>query len=522
MQRSYELLVPMADNMNNEVHPATQAEVIDDLEPVETPPTPPRIAPPKLAGALANPIHSSISVDDTEFIGLVFSQVRHVDFRAAPAASNPRLTGIDKKLFGLREQVRKLERDLARVAFVWQQKQAEIDAAAHWVQSKDDELSRAKMRLEELVEELTQTQDSHLALRTLSEEQKLQHETDKQEASKRHQALESQIDSLEKEHEQERELWATRLTDVQREAERSVLRGQEEQSHAQRAYDALKGLAAGEKEIHGEQQQSLRLQNANLSDRIVQLEIREIEHQREIARLGTERLAQSTREEAGEKDSEALRAELAAAREEQSETEHRAASECDALQNTLEDVREQSRAQRQELERLKEESQNANRGRAEIEVKMADVSKAHQVLQEQQQTSADEHARVVAKLRSRDEHIREQHKRQLASAEEALSQAESLAGEWERKTTERDNQLANARAIAKQETEEKQGLMASVDEHRSQRDAREALLQEAQKNLRSANQGWREAEAEVVALRARLDATERDYLNLNKRLAQLE
>ena len=111
----------MANEKDTTGEPARDQDVIDDLDPVEESPVPPRIAPPKLGKATANPIHSVLTSDDVDFIGKVFAQVRHVDFRAPVPEGNPRLTGIDKKLFGLREQVRKLERDLAHVAHIWSQ-----------------------------------------------------------------------------------------------------------------------------------------------------------------------------------------------------------------------------------------------------------------------------------------------------------------------------------------------------------------------------------------------------------------
>ena len=116
---------------NNPEEPNAQQEVIEDLDPVEETPVPPQIAPPKLGVSGSNPIHSVLTSDDVEFIEQGFFRCdTWISKHLSP--ENPRLTGIDKKLFGLREQVRKLERDLAHVAYIWGQKQQEIDSAAEW------------------------------------------------------------------------------------------------------------------------------------------------------------------------------------------------------------------------------------------------------------------------------------------------------------------------------------------------------------------------------------------------------
>ena len=95
-------------------------DVIEDLDPLGPPSAPPAQLPA-----------SKVTSDDLEFVERAFAQVEHVDFRAPTTPPKGRLTGIDKKLFDLREQVRRLERELARVGYIWTQKQEDIRGAEH-------------------------------------------------------------------------------------------------------------------------------------------------------------------------------------------------------------------------------------------------------------------------------------------------------------------------------------------------------------------------------------------------------
>ena len=100
-------------------------DVIEDLDPLGPPSAPPAQLPA-----------SKVTSDDLEFVERAFAQVEHVDFRAPTTPPKGRLTGIDKKLFDLREQVRRLERELARVGYIWTQKQEDIRGAEQLVRAK--------------------------------------------------------------------------------------------------------------------------------------------------------------------------------------------------------------------------------------------------------------------------------------------------------------------------------------------------------------------------------------------------
>lgn len=93
-----------------------EAELLDDGDAVP-PPRPPD----------AGEAFEDISPADREFLSRVFRQVAKVDFRAMPPPPSRGLTGLDKKMAGLREDVRRLERDLARVAHIWRIKQVQVE-----------------------------------------------------------------------------------------------------------------------------------------------------------------------------------------------------------------------------------------------------------------------------------------------------------------------------------------------------------------------------------------------------------
>ena len=86
---------------------------------------------------------AEVNVDDQDFLQRVFGQVRDVDFRSPPPPP-PRLeTGPEKKLSDLRERVRRLERDLARVGSIWSLKQAQVAALDQILAAKEGERAAA-------------------------------------------------------------------------------------------------------------------------------------------------------------------------------------------------------------------------------------------------------------------------------------------------------------------------------------------------------------------------------------------
>ena len=106
---------------------------------------------------------TEVGVDDYDFIKRVFAQVRDVDFRTPPPPPPKGLSGPDKKMHDLREKVRRLERELARVGFVWTNKQREVDAVDSIIKNKEAERQSALSRYTKLKDAATQAAAEHRA-----------------------------------------------------------------------------------------------------------------------------------------------------------------------------------------------------------------------------------------------------------------------------------------------------------------------------------------------------------------------
>ncbi len=129
--------------------PDEEPEVIDEAQLVESAP------PPRKLGE-AGLVFEEITIEDAEFIQRVFAQVRDVDFRTQlpPPARKPP-AGMDKKMQFLRDKVRELERDLARVGFIWRVKQQQFDAVDQIVRTKEQERASAVQRYEQMKDQAT-------------------------------------------------------------------------------------------------------------------------------------------------------------------------------------------------------------------------------------------------------------------------------------------------------------------------------------------------------------------------------
>lgn len=512
----------MGDDNNDKITAGSDNEVIEDLEPLEGPPTPPRIAPPSLGPHGSNPIQSSLSSDDVEFIGKVFAQVRHVDFKAPTPEGNPRLTGIDKKLFGLREQVRKLERDLARVSFVWGLKQSEIDSAAEWVRSKDEELLRSQKHLEEASDKLSSVEEELVAVRTQTTTEKNELDekiADLQDESKN---LKLNLLALRDELDKEREDWAAQIESAREDSSKKLEQAADEFQRSQRAYDALKGLLQSEKETHSLQQQSLRLQNADLQDRITQSEIREIELHRDHVQSATELKQRSAQLEANSKTVALLQTQVevleTAAKEnsdETSETTERLRSELTLLQDN-------HAAQGSKLQDVQAELASAVTGRNEAEASLAQKQARMDGLDERLASMGQEHHEEMLRQRatyeqakvaySKDtqsaDHARREIERELEEARTILSEQVSKSDDLENQL--RDEQMANIKLGSKMKQERE--LNSSSLE----------TIQMLQAKLREANQSLTKSQSGFVEMKARLDTSESDKDALVRRLSELE
>ncbi|MBI3178863.1 MAG: hypothetical protein HYZ27_04340 [Deltaproteobacteria bacterium] len=135
--------------------PDDEPEVTDEAHLVEA-------APPPRKLSEANLVFDEITAEDAEFIQRVFAQVRDVDFRTSlpPPARKPP-AGMDKKMQFLRDKVRELERDLARVGFIWRVKQQQFDAVDQIVDAKEGERASAVQRYQQMKDQATRAAAEH-------------------------------------------------------------------------------------------------------------------------------------------------------------------------------------------------------------------------------------------------------------------------------------------------------------------------------------------------------------------------
>lgn len=134
-----------------------EADIVEDVEPALT-----ATPPPPRSQLLAKLDLPEITPEDREFVSRVFHQVRDVDFRSSPPPP-PRkgLGGVDKKMATLRYRVGELERDLARVGFVWNTKQKEVEAVEQIIHNKEQERQQALTRYEQIRDQATKAASQH-------------------------------------------------------------------------------------------------------------------------------------------------------------------------------------------------------------------------------------------------------------------------------------------------------------------------------------------------------------------------
>ena len=138
------------------LEPSELIETAEEIEPEAAEGKPP--APPPKRATFNVPQVAQITEADREFLQRVFSQVRDVDFRAPPPPP-PRkdLAGPDKKIATLRQSVFELERDLARVAYVWGALQQQYEVVDQLVKGKEAERDSAVARYNQIRDLAAQT-----------------------------------------------------------------------------------------------------------------------------------------------------------------------------------------------------------------------------------------------------------------------------------------------------------------------------------------------------------------------------
>jgi hypothetical protein len=111
-------------------------------------------APPTATGtAVSIPDIEDISHDDSAFIRRVFETVKEVEFRAPPQPPSRGLTGPDAKLQKLRETIRRHERDLARVRYVWGIKDRRIQQVDGIIEQHRARQEQSDRRYDQIMEQ---------------------------------------------------------------------------------------------------------------------------------------------------------------------------------------------------------------------------------------------------------------------------------------------------------------------------------------------------------------------------------
>lgn len=119
------------------------------------------VSPPKLQHAETVGMMGEITAEDEAFIRRVFQQVRDIDWRGVPPPPSRAAAGMDKKMAVLRDQVRKLEREMARVGYIWAVKWAQVEKVDAILAGKEAERQTATARYEQIKAQGTRAAQAH-------------------------------------------------------------------------------------------------------------------------------------------------------------------------------------------------------------------------------------------------------------------------------------------------------------------------------------------------------------------------
>ena len=169
-----------------------------------------------------------------------------------------------------------------------------------------------------------QAEESLVELRKTSAVVKESLEEELQEQKEEVASLKLRLLAIQEELDREREEWATRIESAKESAEKQVEQALADNQRSQRAYDALKGLGQSEKEAHALQQQTLRLQIAELGDRLAQSEIAVLDAQRKNVELGAVNSQKAAELEANSKSVALLQTQVDALQESATADEEKA------------------------------------------------------------------------------------------------------------------------------------------------------------------------------------------------------
>jgi len=444
-------------NLDNEA-------LIEDLEPIEPPSAPP-IPPTSLPT-------SSLTQEDLDFIELVFAQVEHVDFKTPAATSKGRLTGIDKKLHDLREQVRRLERELARVGHIWSNKQKELNQAASTLQSKDTEVRKAQQDARALAQDVaTKIED----IRNL--EGKTSELVQEVDAGK-----EARLEQIE------------RLSMVETASTKALTTKEGELIRSRNAYDALKELSHDHRATSREQLLSSRMQNEDLRDRLAAMELQATTRMRDS-------IAQS-----------ALRSELQQQVLRLVEERHAQEDEIAELTSTASKSEEGSQATRIQLEKQNSELNSQLIKQAERIADLEAQSEASQTrAREAQSQLVDQKQTLQAALSE----ARTELERSESMAQAHKSALSRLREEFDQKQNEQNDTTTKLRAEAALLTSERKELEEELRRHQDSH-SEEVVTREQSGGLIGSLQD------RIKALEERLDSSTSELREKLDSVAKLE
>ena len=175
--------------------------------------------------------------------------------------------------------------------------------------------------MEDTSDKLSSVEESLVELRQSSAEVKQSLEQELAEQVDEVSNLKLRLLAIQEELDNEREEWAGRIETAKQDAEKKVEQAEADNKRSQRAYDALKGLGQSEKEAHSLQQQNLRMQIAELGDRLAQSEISVLDAQRKNVELGAQNSQKTSELEANSKSVALLQTQLDALQESSSANE---------------------------------------------------------------------------------------------------------------------------------------------------------------------------------------------------------
>ncbi len=141
-----------AMNLRRQERAAKKREEEEQKKRADEPPAPVAVPPPreKVDAEHLGPFHTELTDEDIEFTERTIDRLRSVDFRKETVASQTPVDAADVRLVQLRNRVRELERQLARLAFVYRTRAERFDNS----EEATRELEAAKAQDEARIEAL--------------------------------------------------------------------------------------------------------------------------------------------------------------------------------------------------------------------------------------------------------------------------------------------------------------------------------------------------------------------------------